>query len=98
MSWVGFLLIVGGLFLVLAGISIIALGVVQLLRQMGLGTRAGAAGAAPPSAPGVSLSDLTKLIEAIIKMPQWLLAILAGDLQIWLGYLIDKRNLFSSLF
>jgi hypothetical protein len=95
MSWVGFLLIISGLFLILAGISIIALGFVQLLRQMGLRSRAGAA---PPSAPGVNLNDLTKLIEAIIKMPQWLLAILAGDLQIWLGYLIDKRNLFSSLF
>ena len=40
-----------------------------------------AAGAFP-----VNLADLTKLIEAIIKMPQWLLAILAGDVQIYLGY------------
>jgi hypothetical protein len=38
------------------------------------------------------------LIEAIIKIPQWLLAVLAGDLQLWLGFLVDKRNLFSGLF
>jgi hypothetical protein len=95
MSWVGFILIISGLLLILAGISIIILGLVQLLRQMGLRARAGAA---PSSAPGVNLNELTKLIEAIIKMPQWLLAILAGDLQIWLGYLIDKRNIFSSMF
>jgi hypothetical protein len=95
MSWIGFLLIITGLILILAGISILVLGAVQLLRQMGL---RGRAGAAPPAAPGVNLNDLTKLIEAIIKIPQWLLAILAGDLQIWLGYLVDKRNLFSSLF
>jgi hypothetical protein len=95
MSWVGFLFIITGLFLILAGVFILVLGVVQLLRQMGVRAR-GAAG--PPAAPGVNLNDLTKLIEAIIKMPQWLLAILAGDLQIWLGYLVDKRNLFSGLF
>jgi hypothetical protein len=95
MSWLGILLVITGLILILTGISILALGVVQLLRQMGLRVQAGAA---PPAAPGVNLNDLTKLIEAIIKMPQWLLAILAGDLQIWLGYLVDKRNLFSSLF
>ena len=95
MSWVGIILIISGLLLILIGIFILALGTVQLLRQMGVRARAGAA---PPAAPGVNLGDLTKLIEAIIKMPQWLLAIFAGDLQIWLGYLIDKRNLFSNLF
>jgi len=49
----------------------------------------------PPAAPiagaaaggaAVNVADLAKLIEAIVKIPQWLLAILAGDLQIWLGY------------
>jgi hypothetical protein len=95
MSWVGILLILSGLLLNLIGIFILALGAIQLLRQMGVRARAGAA---PPAAPGVNLNDLTKLIEAIIKIPQWLLAVLAGDLQIWLGFLIDKRNLFSSLW
>ena len=79
---------------ILIGVFILALGAAQLLRQMGVRARAGAA---PPAAPGVNLSDLTKLIEAIIKVPQWLLAVLAGDFQIWLGYLVDKRNLFSGL-
>ena len=95
MSWVGIILIVSGLLLILVGIVILALGAIQLLRQMGV--RA-SPGAAPPAAPGVNLNDLTKLIEAIIKIPQWLLAVLAGDLQIWLGYLVDNRNLLSKLF
>jgi hypothetical protein len=98
MSWVGFLLILSGLLLVLVGIVILGLGAVQLLRQMGIFRRGAAGGAALPAAPGVNLGDLTKLIEAIIKMPQWLLAVLAGDLQIWLGYLIDKHNIFTGLF
>jgi hypothetical protein len=93
MTWVGNLLIISGLLLILVGIVILVLGAVQLLRQMRVH-----AGAAAPPAPGVNLNDLTKLIEAIIKIPQWLLAVLAGDLQIWLGYLVDNRNLFSKLF
>jgi len=97
MSWSGFLLIASGFLLILVGVVILALGAIQLFRQMGIG-RARAGAAAPPAAPGVNLEDLTKLIEAIIKIPQWLLAILAGDFQIWLGYLVDKRNLFSGLF
>jgi hypothetical protein len=80
---VGWLLIVSGLVLIGLGIWILMLGAVQLLRQMfpGPPAKAGA-----PSAPAINLSDLAKLIEAIIKIPQWLLALLAGDLQIWLGY------------
>jgi len=97
MSWVGFLLIISGMLLVLVGIVILALGAFQLFRQMGIGRRGGGTAAAP-AAPGVNLEDVTKLIEAIIKIPQWLLAVLAGDLQIWLGYLVDKHNIFAGLF
>ena len=53
-----------------------------------------ATGAAAPPAPGVNLADLSILIEAIVKIPQWLLAILAGDLQIWLGYIVDGQKGF----
>jgi len=89
-------LVGSGLLLVFIGFIILALGAIQLIRQMGLGAnRAGTA--APPAAPGVNLGDLAKLIEAIIKIPQWLLAVLVGDVQIWLGYLVDKHNLFSGL-
>jgi hypothetical protein len=98
MSWIALLLIVGGLLLVLVGIFILVLGAIQLHRQMGIGRAAGGSGAAAPAAPGVNLQDLTKLIEAIIKIPQWLLAILAGDLQIWLGFLVDKRNILTGIF
>jgi len=84
MPAVGWILVVGGLVLTIAGIAILALGTVQLWRQMFRPTAV--AGAAAPPVPGVNLADLTKLIEAIIKMPQWLLAILAGDVQIWFGY------------
>ena len=93
MSTIAILLIISGFLLILVGVVILALGAVQLWRQMGV-----RAGAAAPAAPGVNLGDLTKLIEAIIKIPQWLLAVLAGDLQLWLGFLVDKRNLFSGLF
>jgi len=91
MSWVGFLLIFGGLALVFVGLAILTLGAIQLFRQMWLKTTGGATA---PAAPGVNLADLAKLIEAIIKIPQWLLAILAGDVQIWLGYLVDNHKLF----
>jgi len=93
MSTIAILLIISGFLLILVGVVILALGAVQLWRQMGVRARAAA-----PAAPGVNLGDLTKLIEAIIKIPQWLLAVLAGDLQLWLGFLVDKRNLFSGLF
>jgi hypothetical protein len=71
--------------LTLVGIWILVLGGIQLYRQM---FRPPDAAAAPAggAAAAINLADLTKLIEAIIKIPQWLLAILAGDLQIWLGY------------
>jgi hypothetical protein len=95
MSTIAILLIISGFLLILVGVVILALGAVQLWRQMGVRARAGAAA---PAAPGVNLGDLTKLIEATIKIPQWLLAVLAGDLQLWLGFLVDKRNLFSGLF
>ena len=95
MSTIGIVLIISGFLLILVGVVILALGAVQLWRQMGVRAKTGAAA---PAAPGVNLGDLTKLIEAIIKIPQWLLAVLAGDLQIWLGFLVDKRNLFSGLF
>ncbi len=91
MSWVGFLLICSGLALVFVGLAILALGAIQLFRQMWLKTTGGAGA---PAAPGVNLADLAKLIEAIIKMPQWLLAILAGDVEICLGYLVDNHKLF----
>lgn len=82
---VGWALVIGGLILIATGIAILILGGIQLWRQMfkPLGDTAHtlAAGVLP-----VNLADLTKLIEAIIKMPQWLLAILAGDVEIYLGY------------
>lgn len=90
---VSWLLIGNGFLLVLTGTLILALSALQLLRQMGLhGTTPNAA---PPAAPGVSLGDLSKLLEVIVKFPQWFLALLAGDFQIWLGFLIDKRNIFG---
>ena len=84
MQGVGWALVIGGLILIATGIAILILGGIQLWRQMfsprWCGTYA-CCGRFP-----VNLADLTKLIEAIIKMPQWLLAILAGDVQIYLGY------------
>ncbi len=91
MSWVGFILIVSGVILVFGGVLILVLAAIALLRQM-CATRA-KVGVAPPI-PGVNLADLAKLIEAIVKMPQWLLAVLAGDIQIWLGYLVDGHKWF----
>lgn len=93
MQFVGWLLLIGGLVLTVIGIVILLLGAIQLMRQMY--HTAGGGGAAAPAAPGVNLADLTKLIEAIIKIPQWLLAILAGDAQIWFGYwLVTGTRLF----
>ncbi len=85
MQGVGWALVIGGLILIATGIAILILGGIQLWRQMfkppGGAAHTLAAGAFP-----ANLADLTKLIEAIIKMPQWLLAILARDVQIYLGY------------
>jgi hypothetical protein len=78
MTLLGIGLIVSGLACVILGIIILALAAIQLRKQM-------FPSPAAPGAPGVSLPDLTNLIEAIVKVPQWLLAILAGDGQIWLG-------------
>ncbi len=94
MAVVGCALIVGGLILVAVGIAILMLGAIRLWRQMFKPAPA-AEHIRTLTAPGVNLADLTKLIEAIIKMPQWLLAILAGDAQIWLGYWLETgKRLF----
>jgi hypothetical protein len=86
MHAVGWALIVGGVVLTIVGIVILILAVVQLIRQMcGHPATAGHVTFAA-NMTGINVADLTKLIEAIIKIPQWLLAILAGDLQIWFGY------------
>ena len=85
MSTVGWIVVISGLLLVILGIAILLLGAVQLYRQIFQRALAPAGGGAPAAA-GVNLADLAKLIEAIIKMPQWLLALLAGDIQIWFGY------------
>jgi hypothetical protein len=90
MSFTGLILISSGVVLVVGGVTILVLAVVQLVVQMRHSSTK--AGAAAPAA--VDLGALAKLIEAIIKMPQWLLALLAGDVQIWLGYLVEGRNLF----
>jgi hypothetical protein len=84
MHIVGWLLIAAGLLLVAVGIAILIIGAAQLFRQIFRPPTAAALG----GAPAVNLADLAKLIEAIIKIPQWLLAILAGNFQIWLGYLL----------
>jgi hypothetical protein len=78
MMFLGIGLIVSGSACVILGIIILALAAIQLRKQM-------FPTAVAPGAPGVSLPDLTNLIQAIVKVPQWLLAILAGDGQIWLG-------------
>jgi hypothetical protein len=92
MALVGWLLIACGVILVAVGIAILVLGAIQLWRQMFKPARAAAHTLAVPA---VNLADLTKLIEAIIKIPQWLLAILAGDAQIWLGYWLETgKRLF----
>lgn len=84
---VGWVLVLGGIFLSLVGTVILVLGAIQLYRQMFKPPEAKTAPAGGAAAgPAINLADLTKLIEAVIKMPQWLLAILAGDLQIYLGY------------
>jgi hypothetical protein len=88
MEIVGWLLIAGGVLLSFIGIAILVLGALQLYRQMFKPPAAAAGGAA--GAASVNLADLSKLIEAIIKMPQWLLALLAADVQIYLGYILVK--------
>ena len=85
MQGIGWALVIGGLILIATGIAILILGGIQLWRQM-FRPPSGTAHTLTAGAFPVNLADLTKLIEAIIKMPQWLLAILAGDVQIYLGY------------
>jgi hypothetical protein len=79
MWFIGLVLVISGLASIAVGISILGLSALQLWRQIFPARPARAAAA------GVGADDLAKLIEAIVKIPQWLLAILAGDLQIWLG-------------
>jgi CBS-domain-containing membrane protein len=94
MGIIGWLLTASGLVLVAVGIAILTLGAIQLWRQM-FKPAAAAAQARTLAGPAVNLADLTKLIEAIIKIPQWLLAVLAGDAQIYLGYwLVTGNRLF----
>jgi hypothetical protein len=94
MQFIGWVLIIGGLILTIVGIVILLLAAIQLWRQMFKPPAASGQNLAP-GAPVVNLADLTKLIEAIVKIPQWLLAILAGDAQIWLGYwLVNGSRLF----
>lgn len=86
MQSVGWILILDGLVLSVVGIAILLLGAIQLYRQMFRPPTAAVPTGGAAGAPAVNLADLAKLVEAIIKMPQWLLAIFAGDIQIYLGY------------
>jgi hypothetical protein len=88
MESLGWILIVAGVILSIIGIVILSLGTTQLLKQMFGSPTAATGGVAGFSM--INLADLTKLIEAIIKMPQWLLALLAADVQIYLGYWLVK--------
>ncbi len=86
MGAVGWILILNGLLLLALGFWILLLAALQLTRQMFRSLTPAPTFAGPPGASPINLADLAKLIEAIIKMPQWLLALFAGDIQIYLGH------------
>ena len=94
MSIIGFVLKLSGVLLIVCGLIILSLAAVQLVRQM-FTTHGTTVSAAPPS-PGVNLADLSKLIEAIVKIPQWLLAILAATCRSgWGMSLMGKKDSFG---
>ncbi len=80
MAYFGWILGGLGSISIAFGVAILGVLLFQLLRQLRAPQPKNKGFAAEASIP-----DVTKLIEAIVKLPLWLLAILAGDLQIWLG-------------
>jgi hypothetical protein len=80
MRAIGIALAFSGLVIILVGVVILTVAAVKLVKE---------AFAKPPQAgveaPAINLPDVSKLMETLVKLPQWLLAILAGDLQVWLG-------------
>jgi hypothetical protein len=88
MHGIGWVLIASGVILTVLGVVILGLGALQLWRQI-------RAAGAPTGGGAPNLGDLAKLIDSIVKIPQWLLALLAADVQIYLGYwLVMEKRLF----
>jgi hypothetical protein len=68
-------LVVSGAVVLLAGTVILLAAAVQALRPMRTTAEAAA----------VDADGVAKVLEMLSKLPQWLLAILAGDFQLWLA-------------
>jgi hypothetical protein len=80
-------LVVLGLVVVILGVVLLAVAAVKLLCN--LWPRGAAGGGAGDPA------DWAKLVEALNKLPTWALAIICGDVQIWLGLRIQGISIFS---
>ncbi len=80
MYGIGLMLAVAGCVTIVLGIVILAAAAAKLVAGI-LPKRAGTS----EEGVAINLPDVTKLIEALVKLPQWLLAILVGDVQVWLG-------------
>jgi hypothetical protein len=74
-TFVAVSLAISGAVAVLAGTAILAAAAIQALRPLRTTTEAVA----------VDADGMAKVLEMLSKLPQWLLAILAGDLQLWLA-------------
>ncbi len=87
---------ISGSILLFCGVLVVIIGLVILLviTVKLLFTVLGSTWGGEPTG-GSGPSDWAKLVEAIAKLPIWALALLAGDVQIWLGLRLLGTNIFK---
>jgi len=89
---IGVTLIVFGGVIVIAGLVLI---VIVTLTALGVYLKPPKGGAESYAASG---TDWAKLLEALSKLPQWMLAIIVGNAQILMGYWLLGATLFGQKF
>jgi hypothetical protein len=87
-SVVGGILIFFGILTVLAGVILIIVAALTALHVY----RRGPTTSTTDYAAGV---DWAKILEALSKLPQWMLAIIVGNAQILVGYWLFGATLFG---
>jgi multisubunit Na+/H+ antiporter MnhB subunit len=87
-SVVAVILIVFGIVTVLAGVGLIIVAALTALHVYRQGPRT----SGTDYAAGV---DWAKILEALSKLPQWMLAIIVGNAQILVGYWLLSATLFG---
>jgi hypothetical protein len=84
----GSILLICGLIIVVAAVLLVIISALQAMITLFSGRQTVAA-------TGGGVDDWARLAEAVGKLPVWAVAMLAGDVQIWLGLKLLGTELFK---